>query len=318
VSDLLRAADSAMYRAKRGREGIRIYEPGTAGGVERSGLAAELLLAIETDQIKLVFQPERALDTGCIVTAEALARWERSDGTHVPPSDFIPLAEETGLIRSLTLLTLRKALDEVVAWRASGSDVRVSVNLSGRLVVDRSLPVVVQELLDERGLEGDHLVLEITETVAIANMDAAREVLRELRRSGIRIELDDFGSGYASARTLRDVPLDGIKIDRELVNDVTSGGRHMLATTIDMGKALNLYVVAEGIEDQASLDAMRSLGADVAQGYHLARPMQPDAMRALLAGGSGATAAVSTPATTVDPGLLVDATTGSSQVRPVG
>jgi diguanylate cyclase (GGDEF)-like protein len=317
VSELLRAADAAMYGAKRGREGIRIYEPGTAGGAERSGLAAELLLAIETDRIKLVFQPERSLDTGSIVTAEALARWERSDGTHVPPSEFIPLAEETGLIRPLTLLTLRKALDEVVAWRAAGSDVRVSVNLSGRLVVDRSLPGLVQELLDERGLEGDHLVLEITETVAIASMDAAREVLRELRGSGIRIELDDFGSGYASARTLRDVPLDGIKIDRELVNDATSGGRHMLATTIDMSKALNLYVVAEGIEDEAALDAMRSLGADVAQGYHLARPMQPAAMRALLAGESDVAPEAGTPAGALDPGLLVDATAGSNQGRPV-
>ena len=282
-ADLLRAADAAMYRAKRTRQGVCLYEAGTAEGADESGLAAELLVAIETDEIRLVFQPEHSLDTGRIVTVEALARWDRSEGNSVPPSEFVPLAEETGLIKQLTELTLRKALDEVAVWRDAGIDVPVSVNLSGRLVVDRSLPGIVIRMLQERDLDGSSLVLEITETAAITDVATARQVLQAVRSHGVRIELDDFGSGYASARTLRDIPLDGIKVDRDLVNDVSVLGRNMLASTIDMGKALQLYVVAEGVEDEAGLEAMRSLGADVAQGFHLARPMEASAVRALLA-----------------------------------
>ena len=283
AADLLRAADAAMYRAKRTRQGVCVYEAGTAEGAEESGLAAELLVAIETDQIRLVFQPEHSLETGQIVAVEALARWERSEGNSIPPSEFIPLAEETGLIRQLTELTLRKALDEFASWRDAGIDVPVSVNLSGRLVVDRTLPGTVLRMLQERDLDGSALVLEITETAAISDVPTARQVLQAVRSHGVRIELDDFGSGYASAKTLRDIPLDGIKVDRDLVNDTSVLGRNMLASTIDMGKALSLYVVAEGVEDEAGLEAMRSLGADVAQGFHLARPMEPGAVKALLA-----------------------------------
>ena len=283
-SDLLRAADASMYRAKRSREGVSVYEAGTAEGAQESWLAAELLMAIEQDEIQLVFQPEHSLETGRIVTVEALARWQRADGTSVPPSTFVPLAEEIGLIRPLTQLTLRKALDELVVWRGSGIGVPVSVNLSGALVSDRTLPALVASLLRERGLAGDSLILEITETAAISRVGVAREVLHDLRALGVRIELDDFGSGYASARTLRDIPLDGVKVDRDLVNDLTPTGRNMLATTIELGKVLQLYVVAEGIEDECGLDALRSLGADVVQGFHLGRPMAPEQIRSALAG----------------------------------
>ncbi|SFC47692.1 diguanylate cyclase (GGDEF) domain-containing protein [Nocardioides terrae] len=281
-AELLRAADASMYRAKRGREGVSVYEAGTCAGAEESSLAAELLMAIERDEITLVFQPEQAVGSGRIVTVEALARWMRADGTPVPPSTFVPLAEEVGLIRPLTVLTMRKALDEVLGWRRSGLDVAVSVNLSAQLVSDRSVPGLVEELLRERGLTGDALILEITETAAIGSVDVARDVLQDLRALAVRIELDDFGSGYASARTLRDIPLDGVKIDRDLVNDHTPGGRTMLTSMIQLGKVLDLYVVAEGIENESGLDALRSLGADVVQGYHLARPMPPTHIRQTL------------------------------------
>jgi EAL domain-containing protein (putative c-di-GMP-specific phosphodiesterase class I) len=273
-----------MYRAKRSREGVSVYEAGTVEGAQESWLAAELMMAIEQDEIQLVFQPEQSLASGRIVTVEALARWQRADGTPVPPATFVPLAEEIGLIRPLTQLTLRKALDELVVWRESGVGVPVSVNLSGALVSDRTLPALVESLLRERGLAGDALILEITETAAISRVGVAREVLQELRALGVRIELDDFGSGYASARTLRDIPLDGVKVDRDLVNDLTPTGRNMLATTIELGKVLQLYVVAEGIEDESGLDALRSLGADVVQGFHLGRPMAPDQIRTALVG----------------------------------
>lgn len=281
-AELLRAADASMYRAKRGREGVRVYEAGTCAGAEESSLAAELLMAIERDEISLVFQPEHSVESGRIVAVEALARWTQADGTPVPPSTFVPLAEEVGLIRPLTVLTLRKALDEVLGWRRSGHDVAVSVNLSAQLVSDRSLPGLVEELLRERGLTGDALILEITDTAVTGRVDVARDVLQDLRDLAIRVELDDFGSGYASARTLRDIPLDGVKVDRDLVNDATPGGRTMLASMIQLGKVLDLYVVAEGVEDESCLDALRSLGVDVAQGYHLARPMPPEHIRQTL------------------------------------
>jgi diguanylate cyclase (GGDEF)-like protein len=289
-AELLRSADAAMYAAKRAREGIRVYEVGTEAGAKESWLAAELLLAIENDQITLAYQPEHALDTGEIVSVEALARWNRPGEEEIPPGQFVPLAEETGLIRELTHLTLRKALDQVQIWRAEGATVPVSVNLSARLVTDRALPGDVAALLAERGLSGDALILEITETAVIGDVGIACEVLGELRAMGVRIELDDFGSGYASARTLRDMPLDGIKVDRELVNDFSPSGRSLLAATFDMGRVLSLYIVAEGIEDEAGLDGIRTLGADVVQGYHLGRPMTADSVRSLLNGGQPAVA----------------------------
>jgi diguanylate cyclase (GGDEF)-like protein len=292
-AELLRSADAAMYAAKRAREGIRVYEVGTEAGAKESWLAAELLLAIENEQITLVYQPEHALDSGEIVSVEALARWNRPGEEEIPPIQFVALAEETGLIRELTHLTLRKALDEVRIWRGEGASAPVSVNLSARLVTDRALPGDIGRLLSERGLSGDALILEITETAVIGDVGIACEVLSELRAMGVRIELDDFGSGYASARTLRDMPLDGIKVDRELVNDFTPSGRSLLAATFDMGRVLRLYIVAEGIEDEEGLDGIRTLGADVVQGYHLGRPMSADAVRGLLISGDPAAVAAS-------------------------
>jgi diguanylate cyclase (GGDEF)-like protein len=280
-TELLRAADAAMYQAKRSREGVRVYEVGTVAGASAAGLAAELVLAIENAEIELAFQPEYSLVTGVVVGVEALARWSRT-GEAVPPSEFIPLAEQTGLIRSLTQLTLRKALDEARVWRAAGKVVPVSVNLSARLVTDRTLQADVGVLLTERELSGEALVLQITEAAVINDPEVAVEVLGGWRQLGVRIELDDFGSGYASFKALHQLPLDGVKIDRDVVNDGDVGGRSMLEAIIEIGRRLGLKVVAEGIEDGPTLDLLRDLGADTAQGYHLARPMSAEALRLLL------------------------------------
>jgi EAL domain-containing protein (putative c-di-GMP-specific phosphodiesterase class I) len=196
--------------------------------------------------------------------------------------EFVLLAEQTGLIRHLTNLTLRKALDEAQAWHATGRCVPVSVNLSAQLVTDHSLQADIVAMLAERGLDGEALVLEITETTVIADFDVATNVLRSLRALGIRIELDDFGSGYASFKALYELPLDGVKIDRDLVNDQGAGGQNLLAATIDFGQRRGLRIVAEGIEDDAGMELVRRLGVDTAQGYHLARPMSSEAMRLLL------------------------------------
>jgi diguanylate cyclase (GGDEF)-like protein len=282
AEELLRSADAAMYRAKRDREGFRVYEPGTFAGASASELAAELRSAIDDGRLELAFQPEISLSTGEIVGVEALARWDRPGHGPVPPIEFIALAEETGLIRSLTSLTLRLALDEVQAWQEQGMHVPISVNLSGRVVADRSLPNEVSALLEQRGLSADSLVLEITETAVISDRKGAFEVLQQLRAAGVLIELDDFGSGFTSFGVLRDLPLDGLKIDRTLVIDTTDGGPRLLAATIESARSLGLKVVAEGIEDATTLDLVRQLGCDTAQGYHLGRPMTSEAVRSLL------------------------------------
>jgi diguanylate cyclase (GGDEF)-like protein len=282
-AELLRGADAAMYQAKRERGGVRVYDPGTVAGVAALGLAAELMTAIDTEQLELAFQPQFSISTGKIIGVEALARWNRPGHGSVPPSEFIPLAEQTGLIHSLTYLTLRLALDEVQIWRDQGSDVPVSVNLSGQMAADRRLPEQVSAMLAERGLDPNALVLEITETAAIRDRDGALEVLRRLRAIGVRVELDDFGSGYASFAALHDLPLDGVKLDRSLITNQAPGDTRLLAGTIEFARRLGLKVIVEGIEDAATLDLVRQLGCDTAQGYHLARPTTPDTIRALLA-----------------------------------
>jgi diguanylate cyclase (GGDEF)-like protein len=282
-AELLRAADSAMYQAKRGHEGVGVYDPGTAAGADTLELAAELIAAIENEQIELVFQPQFSVTTGRIIGAEALARWNRPGYGPVPPAEFIPIAERTGLIHPLTYLTLRRALDEVRIWRNNGSDVPVSVNLSGQMAADGALPTEIGKLLDQRGLDGQALVLEITETAAIRDRQGALEVLRRLRASGVRVELDDFGSGYASFAALQDLPLDAVKLDRTIVAEQAGADIRLLTATIEFARRLGLKVVAEGVEDAATLQLVRDLGCDTAQGYHLARPIGPDAIRSMLA-----------------------------------
>jgi diguanylate cyclase (GGDEF)-like protein len=282
AAELVRNADAAMYHAKRAREGVRVYDAGTPAGATALGLAAELMIAIDNEDLQLAFQPEYSLATGAIVGIEALARWERPGHGPVPPAEFIPLAEETGLIRSLTYLTLRRALDEVQAWWTNGVHVPVSVNLSGKMASDRTLPEYVSALLEQRGLSPSALVLEITETTAVSDRDGAVDVLQRLRGTGVRVELDDFGSGYASFGVLHDLPLDGVKIDRELIADQLHDEPRLLTATIALAQRLGLKVVAEGIEDEAMLSLVRRLGCDAAQGYHLARPMTPDALHHLL------------------------------------
>ncbi|MEP7202038.1 MAG: EAL domain-containing protein [Ilumatobacteraceae bacterium] len=286
AAELLRSADAAMYRAKRDREGVRLYDLGTIAGVSALGLAAELLAAIDGEMLEMVFQPEISLSTGAIVGIEALARWNRPDFGPVPPIEFIALAEDTGLIRSLTSLTLRLALDEARAWHKLGVHVPVSVNLSGRVVGDRTLPSEVAAMLADRGLGADALVLEITETALIIDRARAVEVLEKLRAVGVRVELDDFGTGYASFGLLQDLPLDGLKIDRSVVVDSTRGGPGLLAATIENAQHRGLKVVAEGVEDAVTLDRVRELGCDTAQGYHLGRPMSSDDVRELLRGAT--------------------------------
>ena len=278
--DLLRGADAAMYVAKRAREGVRMYEPGTEAGAKSLNEAARLLMAIEREQISLVFQPAYSSETGAVVSVEALARWRPEGQPDVPPSTFVPLAEDTGLIRPLTALTIRQALSAAAEWWAQGSRVPVSVNLSSRILSDRGLLHEVLTALAAHDLPPAALALEVTETAVISDRVAAIAFLTEAREAGIRIELDDFGAGYASFERLRSLPLDGVKIDRSIVQE--QGAGKLLTATVELAHELGLYVVAEGIEDVETARAISAAGCDRAQGYLFARPVPAAALLELL------------------------------------
>jgi len=279
--DLLRGADAAMYLAKRGREGVRVYDSGTTAGARNLDEAARLLRAVEQEQITLVFQAQHSTATGAVVAYEALARWQPEDGPCVPPDEFVLLAEQTGLIRALTLLTFRRALTQAAAWWAAGQRLPVGVNLSGQVLCDRTLAEEILALLTAHDLPGRALVVEVTETAVISDRSAAVRFLDTLRSAGVGVELDDFGTGYASLAALRSLPLDGIKIDRSIISTCTAGTAKLLTATVELAHELGLYVVAEGVETGEVLQASRDAGCDRSQGYHLGRPVPADLLPVL-------------------------------------
>ena len=273
AEDLLRQADAAMYHAKRNREGVRLYSPGTEAGAEALGLAADLQAVLEDDRLTMVFQPQFSRDGERITTVEGLARWTAPDGRAVPPREFVAMAEETGLIRSLTASTFRLALDAAAAWRAAGAPVPVSVNVSAAVLGDSGLPALVQRLLSERELPAESLVVEVTDRAPVGDLVELRPVLDRLVALGVRVRLDDFGSGHVPLSALRQLPLDAVKVDLEPLAVDAARTVQVLAAVVDLLHSLDLPVLVEGVEDQATWDAVRRLDCDGVQGFHLAPPM---------------------------------------------
>jgi diguanylate cyclase (GGDEF)-like protein len=267
--DLLRGADAAMYGAKRAREGVRMYEPGTEAGAQFLNEAASLLMAIERAAITLAFQPVFSIGTGLITSVEALARWQPEGQPEVPPATFVALAEETGLIRPLTMLTIREALAAAAVWWAAGAHVPVSVNMSSYVLADRGLLHELLAVLAQNDVPARALILEVTGKAFISNR-AATTFLTEARKAGIRVELDDFAASTASLDLLRSLPVDGIKIDGSIVQ--SGKARTLLAAAVELAHELEMYVVAEGVEDSDTVTLVRSAGCDRAQGYVFARP----------------------------------------------
>ncbi len=280
---LLRRADVAMYAAKRGRTGHAIYDPAQdQHSAERLALIAELRAAIKGGALALHYQPQVDLASGCVCGVEALVRWPHPDPARglIPPDAFIPLAEQTGLIAPLTDWVLGEAIRQCREWQRVGLLLAVSVNLSMWNLHDPALPDRVAALLREHGLSSAWLRLELTESALMADADRALDVLARLAGLGVRLAVDDFGSGYSSLAYLKRLPVDALKIDkgfvREMGTDETDAA--IVASTVALGHALGLRVVAEGIEDRATWDLLAGMGCDVAQGYHIARPLPPDAL----------------------------------------
>ena len=280
-STLLQRADVAMYHAKGTRSGFEIYAPELDPFTPRRlALAGQLREAVDRGQIELLYQPQVELATSQVPGVEALVRWRHPRLGLLTPDEFIPAAEHTGAIKSLTLEVLGQALDACAAWRRQGYDLHVSVNLSVTSLLDQGLPGDVHALLTTRDLPADVLVLELTEGSIMTESRRSVSVLSDLDHMGVRLSIDDFGTGYSSLSHLRRLPVSEIKIDRSFVAGLTIDEHDaaIVRTTIDLGQHLGLRVVAEGTESVDSLERLRELGCDAAQGFVISRPRPIDSL----------------------------------------
>jgi diguanylate cyclase (GGDEF)-like protein len=279
VDTLLQRADVAMYMAKETHSGSRLYTPDRdPNSRRRLTLLSDLRSAIDNGDLLLHYQPKADLHTGRVTDVEALVRWLHTDLGLVPPNDFIPLAERSGLIAPLTEYVLREAIEHTARWQRQGIDLRVSVNLSVRSLMDLELPSRVEALLVEAGLPASKLVLEITESTIMADPVRAMRVLQPLADMGVGLSIDDFGTGYSSLAYLRQLPISEIKIDRSFVTHMTTDDNDavIVRSTIELARNLGLEVVAEGVETAEAWDALASLGCDYVQGYFLSKPLPAD------------------------------------------
>ncbi len=290
--ELLRNADLAMYIAKRrGKGRYEYFEPAMhLAALERLDLKAELEQALERRQFVIHYQPFVDLATRRITAVEALVRWQHPERGIVPPLDFIPLAEETGLIVRIGGWVLREACRQARQWQQlhpSDPPLAVGVNLSGRQLQDDEIVDDVREALGETGLPATSLILEITETVLLHDAEAANETLKALKRLGVRLAIDDFGTGYSSLSYLDSFPMDIVKIAKPFIDGIALGsdGSAVAAAMIALGGTLGLQTVAEGIEHAAQLAELRALSCDQGQGFYLARPLPPEELEGLLSAG---------------------------------
>ena len=282
---LLRNADIAMYVAKELKAGAVVFEPEHVTAPARLSVLGDLRRALDGDgELFLHYQPKYTLDGERIEGLEALLRWAHPSQGLIPPGDFIPAAEGTGIILRLTEHVLDLALAQMRRWMDAGHAVPVAVNLSTRCLLDAGLPDLVGRLLTAHRVPAQLLRLEVTESAVMGDAARCMEVLQRLHDLGVKLSIDDFGTGYSSMAYLRRLPVDELKIDRSFVLGMTTAAHDavLVRTAIDLGHNLGLTVVAEGVEGAEHVAALRALGCDIAQGYHYARPMGGAQMSELL------------------------------------
>lgn len=273
---LLRHADSAMYRAKRSRSGEKVFD-GDSGGVQRSYLSmlGEMRAALEGGQFVLDYQPKLALGTGLIAGFEGLVRWNHPVRGRVPPNEFIPFAEQTGFMRELTRWVIEQGASFSRKLADAGFELCISVNVSALDIENADFPRTVMDALRKYPIAPKRLCLEITESGVVSESETAMKNLMTIARLGVRLSVDDFGTGYATLKQLQRLPVSELKIDRSFISGIHKdrGNLTIVRSTIELGKQLGLKVVAEGVETLEEQRCLTSLGCDEIQGYYLAKPM---------------------------------------------
>ena len=287
ADDLVRDADTAMYEAKeRGRDRHDVFDSAARRrAATRQEMSHALRQGIDRDELLVVFQPEIDLGTNTVVGVEALARWAHPTRGMLDPEQFIPVAEESGVILPLGQRILRMACQQVVGWgvrQRALTDLTLSVNLSARQLLAPNLPAIVEQALEETGLAASRLCLEITESVLLRDADSSGRALELLKELGVQIGVDDFGTGYSSLTYLKRFPVDILKIDRSFVAGVGTNreDRAIVASVIDLAHAFDLTTVAEGVESRHQHEELRSLGCSQAQGYLWSQPLPAPAAEA--------------------------------------
>jgi EAL domain-containing protein (putative c-di-GMP-specific phosphodiesterase class I) len=287
--ELLRDADAAMYRAKeRGRSRVELFDSGMrARAIGRLQTEGDLRRALDRDELRVVYQPIVTLGDGAIRGFEALVRWQHPERGLLAPAQFIPVAEESGMIVALGRVVLEEACRQAVRWAAEHGPVPIHVNLSARQVADPNLVDSVAHVLRTTGVAPSSLVLELTETSLLERSHSPADTLARLKGLGISLILDDFGTGYSSLSYLQQFPLSGLKIDRSFVAALgaANGDGAIVDAILRMARALDLEVVAEGLETEQHLETLRGLGCRYGQGYLFSRPVNVATASALLESG---------------------------------
>jgi diguanylate cyclase (GGDEF)-like protein/PAS domain S-box-containing protein len=281
---LLQRADVAMYAAKQSGGCVTYDAQHDRHSPRRLTLLGQLRSAIEQDQLRLHYQPKVDIATRRVTSVEALVRWQHPDHGLLPPDQFIAPAEQTGMIKPLTIWILNAALHQYTASCLAGAPLGMAINLSVRTLHDPNLPDRIAELLTSHRVPPAAITLEITESAIMVDPARAKNILGRLRAIGLRLSLDDFGTGYSSLGYLKDLPLDEIKIDKSFTQNICEqpNGAPIVRSIVDLGHSLGLHVVAEGIEDQQTWTVLAELGCDTAQGYYISRPQPAEALASWL------------------------------------
>jgi EAL domain-containing protein (putative c-di-GMP-specific phosphodiesterase class I) len=283
-------ADIAMYIAKRQHLGVFAYDPSVDGhSATKLAMIGDLRRGLQRGELVLYYQPKVNIGTGDLVGAEALVRWQHPEHGLVLPDDFIPLAERTGLINPLTRHILDTALAQARVWIDAGRPLAIAVNLSARNLHNERFAAQVDELLAVHEVPAHLLELEVTESAIMIDPLRATQMLEKLSALGIRLSLDDFGAGYTSLSQLKALPISEIKIDRSFAARIETDERDMaiMRSTIELGHNLGCSVVAEGLETAEALERVTALGCDTGQGFHIARPLDAEAITEWLAARQG-------------------------------
>jgi predicted signal transduction protein with EAL and GGDEF domain len=277
IEALLAHADAAMYSAKQqGRGNVQCFAPGMHAGTERVQLESDLHSALAEKQFVLYFQPKVDMRNGMIRSAEALIRWMHPTRGAISPADFIPLAEECGLIGAIGEWVIREACRQARAWQNDGlPPLRISVNLSASQFRDSGLVNTIRRALDDAGLQARYLEVELTESAVMSDPEQSIAILEQLSRMGVLVSVDDFGTGYSSMSYLRRFPIDKLKIDRVFINEIASRPEDasIVRAIVSLAHSLSLKVVAEGVETTAQLNFLQAAGCDEYQGYHFSHPL---------------------------------------------